>query len=158
MEKEKKQEFTRRITSSNRGQMIVVIYDIYFAYQQEALEAWEAQDLEGFKESLRKAQEAVKVLQNGLDFHYPIAKELYPLYQYVNRQLSTCFYKRSTEGIRAAEKVMKGLYSSFVEVAKQDTSKPLMKHTQQIVAGMTYQKGSLTETVQGLEGSRGFLA
>lgn len=158
MDKEKKQEFTRRISSSNRGGMIVVIYDIYFVYQKEAQEAFEKGQREAFHEALRKAQQTVAVLRDALDFSYPIAKELYPLYQYAIRQLSTCFYRGNTQGITEANKVLKGLYSSFVEAAKQDTSEPLMRHTQQIVAGMTYQKGNLTETVQDSISSRGFLA
>lgn len=158
MDKEKKQEFTRRISSSNRGGMIVVIYDIYFAYQQEALEWFGKGDLKEYHGALRKAQQAVVALRDALDFSYPIAKELYPLYQYAIRQLSTGFYRRDTEGITAANKVLKGLYGSFVKAAKQDTSEPLMKHTQQIVAGMTYQKGNLTETVQDSISSRGFFA
>ena len=98
------------------------------------------------------------MLRDALDFTYPIARELYPLYQYAIRQLSTCFYRRDTEGILAANKVLKGLYGSFVEAARQDTSEPVMKHTKQVVAGMTYQKGALTETVQDSMSSRGFFA
>lgn len=158
MDKAKKQEFTRRISSSNRGGMIVVIYDIYFAYQQEALEWFGKGDLKEYHVALRKAQQAVVALRDALDFSYPIAKELYPLYQYAIRQLSTGFYRRDTEGIAAANKVLKGLYGSFVEAAAQDTSEPLMKHTQQIVAGMTYQRGNLTETIQDSMSSRGFFA
>lgn len=158
MDREKKQEFTRRITSSNRGGMIIVIYDIYFAYQQEALDWFEKGDKEAYHQALRKAQQAVIVLRDALDFSYPIAKELYPLYQYALRQLSACFYQKDTEGITAANKVLRGLYTGFVEAAKQDHSEPLMRHTQQIVAGMTYQKGTLTETVQDSISSRGFFA
>lgn len=158
MDREKKQEFTRRISGSNRGGMIVVVYDIYFEYQQEALACFEKGDREGYHEALRKAQQAVRVLRDALDFSYEISKELYPLYQYALRQLSACFYRRDTEGLSAANKVLKGLYGSFVEAARQDTSEPVMKHTQQVVAGMTYQKGALTETVQDSISSRGFFA
>ncbi len=158
MDREKKQEFTRRISSSNRGGIIVVVYDIYFAYEQEARACFEKGDRESYHEALRKARQAVTVLRDALDFTYPIARELYPLYQYAIRQLSTCFYRRDTEGILAANKVLKGLYGSFVEAARQDTSEPVMKHTQQVVAGMTYQKGALTETVQDSMSSRGFFA
>lgn len=158
MDSVQKQEFTRRIINSNRGQMIVVIYDIFFAYAREAREHYEKGEHEEFKGALRKAQEAVCKLQDALDFQYPIARELYPLYQFALEQLASCFYKNNTEGILASEKVLSNLYAGFVEAAKQDTSEPLMKHTQQIVAGMTYQKGNLTETLQDSDNSRGFLA
>ena len=67
-------------------------------------------------------------------------------------------YKNSSQNLEDAKRVLKNLYDAFKEVARQDTSEPLMRHTQQVVAGMTYQRGSLTETLQGSESSRGFLA
>lgn len=95
---------------------------------------------------------------DDLDFTYPISSELYPLYQFVNKLLAMAVCKNTTENIQDAKKVLKNLYDGFVEAAKQDSSEPLMQHTQQVVAGMTYQKGSLTETLQGSESSRGFFA
>lgn len=158
MDNTQKQEFTRRISNSNRGEMIVVIYDIFFAYAKEAREHYENREHEAFKAALRKAQETVTQLRDALDFKYPIAKELYPLYQFALEQLAACFYKNNLDGLAAAEKVLRNLYHGFVEAARQDTSEPLMKHTQQIVAGMTYQRGSLTETLQDSDNSRGFFA
>lgn len=158
MDNEQKQEFTRRISQSNRGELIVVIYDIFFAYAKEAEVSYEQKDYAAFREALRKAQEAVAQLRDALDFRYPIAKELYPLYQFAMEQISTCFYKNSSEGLMAAKKVLNNLYAGFVEAARQDSSEPLMKHTQQVVAGMTYQKGNLTETLQDSDNSRGFFA
>lgn len=158
MEATQKKEFTRRISNSNRGGLIVVIYDIFFAYAQEAREACEKQDRAAFLDGLRKAQQAVAQLKDSLDFRYSIAKELYPLYQFALGQISACFYRKDTEGLDAAEKVLRNLYAGFVEAAKQDTSEPLMKHAQQVVAGMTYQKGYLTETLQDPSSSRGFFA
>ncbi len=153
-----KQDFTRRISNSNRGELIVVIYDIFFAYAKEARSAFEKKEYEEFKSSLRKAQQAVTQLKEGLDFRYPVAKELYPLYRFAQEQLASCFYRPDLTGLDAAEAVLKNLYVGFVEAAKQDSSEPLMKHTQQVVAGMTYQRGSLTETLQDPSSSRGFFA
>ena len=56
------------------------------------------------------------------------------------------------------ERVLAHLYKAFQELEKTDTSETLMKHTQQVYAGMTYQKATLTETFQDPEASRGFLA
>lgn len=159
MDKAQKQEFTRRITNSNSGQLVVVIYDIFFAYAGEAREAYEQQNREAFHDALRKAQETVTQLKEGLDFSYPISGNLYSLYQFALERLAECFYKNNTEGLAEAEKVLSKLYTGFVEAARQDTSEPLMKHTQQVVAGMTYGKGSsLNETLQDPDNSRGFFA
>ena len=41
MTQEKKQEFTRRLSCCNRGEMIVIIYDILFSHLEDALAAQE---------------------------------------------------------------------------------------------------------------------
>lgn len=158
MTQEKKQEFTRRLSCCNRGEMIVIIYDILFAYLDEAVEAQEAGDYEKFKLAVRNSRQVVRRLMEDLDFTYPISGELYPIYRFVDKQLSMAVCKNASQEVIDVKRIMKNLYGSFVEAAKQDTSKPLMQNSQQVVAGMTYQKGSLTETLQGSESSRGFLA
>lgn len=158
MTQEKKQEFTRRLSCCNKGEMIVIMYDILFSYLEDALKAQKAGEYENFRDASGKAQQVVRRLMEDLDFSYPIAGELYPAYQFVNKLLALAVCKNTSQNIQDAQKVLKNLYEGFVEAAKEDSSEPLMQHTQQVVAGMTYQKGSLTETVQGSESSRGFFA
>ncbi len=157
MTQEKKQEFTRRLSCCNRGGMVVVMYDILFAYLEDAEES-HPKDYGAFKASVGKAQQVIRRLMDDLDFTYPIAGSLYGAYQFANKHLSLAVCKNGVQNVRDAKRVLGNLYEGFVEAARQDTSEPLMQHTQQVVAGMTYQKGSLTETLQGSENSRGFLA
>ena len=158
MTQEKKQEFTRRLSCCNRGEMIVIIYDILYSYLDEALESKEAGDYENFKDAVGKSQQVVSRLMEDLDFTYEVSTDLYAEYRYVNQLLSMAICKNTSQNILDVKRVLKNLYDGFVEAAKQDTSEPLMQHTQQVVAGMTYQKGNLTETLQGSESSRGFWA
>ena len=51
---------------------------------------------------------------------------------------------------------MHRLYTSFLEVAKQDKSAPLMKNTQQVYAGMTYARGAVNEDYMDVDSHRGF--
>lgn len=156
---EKKQEFTRRLSCCNRGEMIVILYDILFTYLDDAIAAKEQGTYEEFRESAGKAGQVVHRLMDDLDFTYPIASELYPAYQFVSKLLALAVCKNTADSLKDAKRVLKNLYDGFTEAAKQDSSGPLMQqHTQQVVAGMTYQKGSLTETLQGSESSRGFFA
>ena len=48
MQKEKIQEFTRRVSQDNRTSLIVTMYDIMLTYLDEAKAALEAEDREGF--------------------------------------------------------------------------------------------------------------
>ena len=158
MTQEKKQEFTRRLSCCNRGEMIVILYDSLFTYLDDAIAAKEQGTYEEFRESAGKAGQVVHRLMDDLDFTYPIASELYPAYQFVSKLLALAVCKNTADSLKDAKRVLKNLYDGFTEAAKQDSSGPLMQHTQQVVAGMTYQKGSLTETLQGSESSRGFFA
>lgn len=158
MTQEKKQEFTRRLSNCNRGQMIVIMYDILFAYLEDGIQAKEANDYELFKRAVINARQVVGKLMEDLDFSYQISGELYAEYRFVDQLLAMAVCKNDTHNFKDAQRVLKNLYDAFKEAAQQDTSEPLMQHTQQVVAGMTYQKGSLTEILQGSESSRGFLA
>ncbi len=158
MIREKKQEFTRRLSNCNRSEMIVIMYEILFSYLDDGIQANAADDYEGFKLAVGKAGQVLARLMDDLDFTYEISNSLYAEYQFVNKLLAMAICKNTSQNLQDAKKVLKNLYDGFSEVAKHDTSEPLMQHTQQIVAGMTYQKGSLTETLQNSEISRGFLA
>lgn len=156
MKNSQKQEFTRRLTQCNKGGMIVIIYDIFFAYIQDVKEAFEGNDQEEFKISVRKAQKTLDELIGALDFKYPIAKDLYQLYLYNKNQLAKSMYKADIEPIAEVESIMGRLYSAFLEAAKKDTSGPLMSNTQQVYAGMTYGKNDLIENYTN-DDHRGFL-
>lgn len=158
MTQEKKQEFTRRLTCCNRGEMIVIMYDILFAYLEDGIEAKENGDYQEFKCATGKAVQVVGRLMDDLDFSYEISGSLYAEYQFVKKLLAEAVYKNTSQCLWDAKRILKNLYDGFQEAARQDFSDPLMQHAQQVVAGMTYQKGSLTETLQGSESSRGFLA
>lgn len=155
MDKELKQIFTRRLSQCNRGEMVVIIYDIYFAYEGDIRDAFSASHYEEFKVSVHKAQEVLQELMRSLDFSYDIAKELYPLYRYCYNQLAKAVYENRMERIEDAGKIMKRLYGSFVEAARQDTSEPMMSNVQHVYAGMTYGRQDLNESYMD-DNNRGF--
>ena len=158
MRDEQVKEFTRKITQCNRGGMIVVIYDIFFAYVKDAQDAFSQEEKEQFKESLRKAGNCIDELIRALDFKYAVSKNLYSLYVFAKESLAKAVIKNDLEELDNAKMVMENLHEAFKEAAKQDSSQPLMRNTQQVYAGITYGKHDLTETYQVPEASRGFFA
>ncbi|MBP3728557.1 MAG: flagellar protein FliS, partial [Pseudobutyrivibrio sp.] len=90
--------------------------------------------------------------------NYKVSGNLYALYDYVQRNVSKSIYKANSEGLIEAKKVMDELGDAFEQLAKEDTSAPLMQNTQSVIAGMTYGKGSLNESILGNQSSRGFWA
>ena len=145
MDNSLKREFTRRVSQCNSGELIVIMYDIVFAYMEEAKAAHAENSYEDYKAAVKKSQGAIDTLIGALNFKYEIAKDLHKLYVYSKNCLAKAIYQNRTDGIEEAEKILKRLYASFCEVAKKDTSGPLMRNTQQVYAGMTYGRNTLNE-------------
>lgn len=158
MKQEQIKDFTRRLTQCNKGGMIVIMYDIMFAYIKDAEDAHREDDYEGFKEAVGRAQRVVNELAGALDFQYEVSRELYRLYMFVRETLALAVVKNSAEGLADIREVLMNLYEGFTEAAKQDHSDSLMRNAQQVYAGITYGKNNLTETFQDPETSRGFFA
>ena len=84
---------------------------------------------------------------------------MYPLYNYSRRQLALAQATHKKKPISNARNVMNKLYDAFSQIAKEDTSEPIMKNTETVYAGYTYGKNSLNEAAfDGTQSSRGFLA
>ena len=157
MDKELMHAFTRRLSQCNKGEMIVITYEIGFAYLDDAKDAYKAGNHRDFKQGILKSQRVLRELMDSLDFKYKIAGNLYQLYRYCSMELSETLFKNNLSGVEETEKVLRPLYNSFVEAAKQDHSEPLMQNIQQVYAGMTYGKGELTENYLENDVHRGFL-
>ena len=75
MKKEQIMDFTRRISQSNRGGLVIVIYDIFFAYMEDTKEAHDNGEWENYKTALRNASKTISELISSLDFSYELAGE-----------------------------------------------------------------------------------
>ena len=158
MDKEQKVAFTRRISQSNKTQLICVLYDIFFVYLDDAEKAVEAGDMAAARSEIRHAAQVLIHLKQDLNFKYELSRQLYPLYDFCQRAIERSNFTRNTEGLTEARRIMKPLYEAFTEVAKSDHSASMMRNTEQVVAGMTYGRGNLTETTEQYDKSRGFFA
>ena len=137
--------YTRRRTSANKSELIVIIYDIIEENLTLAEEALLEGNRETFKKELKQAVSFVKELLVNLDMNYEVSRNLASLYIYVSRCLNFALVSGKKEEIEAARKVV---VKSFREVAKTDKSESVMENAQQIYAGMTYGKGlNLDETL-----------
>lgn len=156
MTDEAKQVFTRRLSQCNRGELIVIMYDILFAHLDTAKNAYVVEDSEEFAESLRLAQMVLERLMQDLDFKYELSSQLYSLYVYSRNELAKAMYENKLNRIEDVEVILRRLYTSFCTVAKTDSSGPLMSNTQQVYAGMTYGRNSVNENLIDGNSQRGF--
>ena len=70
MKKEQVSDFTRRISQSNRGGLVIIIYDMLFVYLSDAKEAYEQKEWDAYKTALRQAQRTITELMTSLNFSY----------------------------------------------------------------------------------------
>ena len=158
MNKDKISAFTLKIASSNGCGLISILYDIYEEYETDALNSFEAGQVNDAVVALKKCAEVVNHLQKDLNFDYKVSKDLYALYDYVQRNVSKSIYKANSEGLLEAKRVMDELGIAFDQVAKKDSSAPIMRNTQYVRAGVTYGREALNESLMGNQTSRGFWA
>lgn len=158
MKKELLQEYTRRVTQSNRSQLVVIIYELILEYIKEGKENMEKGKETEFCQAMKKAQQFIRELISALNFEYSIAKELLPLYRYFYGVLAKSMVSKNVEELTRVEGMIAQLKIAFQEVEKQDFSRPLMENTQQVYAGLTYGRKILPELYQDSDNNRGFMA
>lgn len=172
MEAEKKKNFVARISQANRSQLTVVIFDVIIDEITCAVKLWEScknalpgqnrrempkEDLMEYEDSLKMARNFTGELIDSLNLKYPLARELRPIYVFVNREIIYALLSGNAEKLGRVTDMMRKLRESFEEVSHQDFSEPLMENTQKIYAGLTYGKGQLNEiSVDVNQASRGF--
>lgn len=156
MTDERKQEFTLRITQANATGLTVILYEMLLTYIDEAKAACEAKEQNALQSSIRAARGCLEELMNSLNLSYEIAGNLMSLYLYVNRELLQSQIKKDVQRLVQAEGVIRPLYEAYLEVSAQDASAPLMQNTQTVVAGMTYGRDCLTESMEDQGASRGY--
>ncbi|SFQ20295.1 flagellar protein FliS [Lachnospiraceae bacterium XBB1006] len=157
MNKEKKQEFTARVVNANRSELIVIMYDLIYAYMEDARNDYEKDDWEAVKVDFDHMETVIRRLVRDLNHTYKVADELYALYQFCLRQIAKSRVKKELSGMEDAKSVLDNLYVGMKGMAKEDDSTPMMRNSQQVVAGLTYGKSSLSEMQLG-DNNRGFYA
>ena len=158
MTRELKQQFTRRISAANKTQLVVILYEMFLTYIQEARQAFENQDTEGFRQGIKRAKGCLHELMMSLNYDYARAGNLLALYTFFDRQLTRADARKSAQELGHVEAMMRKLHDAYEAVSGQDTSPAVMANTQTIYAGLTYGKNNLTENLADQGSSRGFLA
>ncbi len=154
MTDEAKKDFTIRITQANKSGLVVILYEMYLTYLEDALCA--AENRQEFRLAIRKARGCMNELMNSLDFEYELSYQLLRLYVYVNKEMASADVRGKTEPLKICHKIMKGLMEAYRKVSTRDTSGPVMENAQAVYAGLTYGKGKLTESMTH-QRNRGFL-
>ncbi len=156
MTNEAKQAYTLRISQANKTELVVILYEMFSDYAEEAEESLKRGDKRALKESLGKARGCVNELMESLHLEHEIAQNLLQLYLYVYRELLKCEMDKDTVHITNVLKVMLPLKDAYATISKEDISEPVMSNAQTIVAGLTYGRNDVNESMADQGVSRGF--
>ena len=155
MTREEIQGFTAKISQCNRTELVVISYDIMKVYIRDAKKALAAEDEKLFIWNIKKAKSMLEELMNALDFNYPqVTNNLMSLYLFIQSRFNKCIFKKQDVNLDVVVRIVDKLQAGFAEVAKEDTSGPVMENTATIYAGITYGKGTLNEMYEEKNGFR----
>lgn len=156
MTAEQKKEFTRKISQANPTELIVILYDISLVYVKEAIRYMEEGNMEEAKIQADFAKRCIEEMIVNLHFEYDLATVLHRIYLSMKKSLREGILDEKKEPLIAVRDNLTTLREAYAEIASQDTSAPVMGHAQTVVAGLTYGKHSLNESLAEDSSSRGF--
>jgi flagellar protein FliS len=138
MTPERKQEYTTRITSANRTGIIVITYELALGYLKDARQEASEGDKEGCRRELKNSSRCIEQLLMALNYDYMISVNLMRIYNYVLECIRQASYSLDMDHLKEPEKILGRLKKSFEEVAKTDTSGPMMDGAEEVYDGLTY--------------------
>ena len=158
MTREKKQELTRKITQANKTELIEILYEMILCYLEDAGEAHASGSRAEYRDAIRKMRGCFNELLASLNLEYELAVRLLQLYLYCNRELALADVKNDHTHLEHIYGVISKLQAAYQELARMDTSGPVMQNSQVVYAGLTYGRGELTENMTDQGMNRGVLA
>lgn len=158
MTKDQIQEFTLKITQENHSGLILVLCDMEKIYMQDAMDAY-PQDMDGYLKNVELARRGMNELISCFNPADPLGVRVVTILRFIYGKLVKSAVKQEPQDLDRCKEMVDNLRVGFVCLHEIDTDGPVMKNTHQVYAGLTYGKGTLNESVQGVDySSRGFKA
>ena len=142
-----KQEFTRRISVANSTDLIVILYDMVLSYADDAEEELKTDEDHEFYAAISRMRNCINELMCSLHMEYEPAHALLALYRFCIRKLSTAGIRRNIEPLDEIRKIIRPLRDSYADLARTNTSGPVMGNSESVVAGLTYGKNDVNESL-----------
>lgn len=149
MTQEQMDSFKLRITQAGIGEFVVIMLEMEMQWIEEGIQLYEKKEEEAFLECMEKAQIVQQQLLDVLNMDNFVARDVYKVFLYINRQLITAKIKRQPLDLSRCRDMLKKYHTSFTEVAKTDTEGPIMAASEKVYAGLTYGSTGLKESSTG---------
>ena len=157
MTQEQKQEFTRRISQENHSGLILVLCDIFHTYGMDAMAAYEAENMTTYLQSIGQARRTMQELIDCFSGEDALGKDVITIFRFIYGKLVRSEIRRQPDEMDRCIHIVDHLRVGFVHLHEIDTEGAVMRNVHQVYAGLTYGKGTLNESIQGVDyGTRGY--
>lgn len=149
MTQEQMDSYKLRITQAGIGEFAVIMLEMEMQWIEEGIQFYEEKKEESFLDCIEKAQVVQQHLMDVLNTDNPIARDVYAVFIYINKQLITAKIKREPLDLYRCKNMLQKYHESFLEVAKTDREGPIMVASEKVYAGLTYGSSGLVENSMG---------
>lgn len=149
MTKEQMDNYKLRITQAGIGDLTVIMLEMEMQWIEDGINAYSIGDESTFLDCMEKAQVVQQHLMDVLNLENEVAKDVYSVFVYINRQLIAARLKREILDLERLKGLLEKYHKSFAEVAKTDVDGPIMLAGEKVYAGLTYGAGGLVENSVG---------
>lgn len=157
MTQEMKQEFTRRVSQENHSGLILVLCDIFHTYGNDAMTAYEAGNETAYLQNIEQARRTMQELIDCFSKEDPLGRNVISIFRFIYGKLVRSEVRRQPDELDRCVQMVDDLRVGFVHLHELDNEGAVMQNVHQVYAGLTYGKGTLNESVQGVNyESRGY--
>lgn len=107
------------VQTASPGELTLMLYNGCIKFIKFAQQAIEKKDIESKNTNIQKAQNIVRELMITLDPEVPIAKEIMPLYDFINQQLIQANTNNDQQALSSALDLITDFRDTWKEVVKQ---------------------------------------
>lgn len=149
MTQEQMERYQLRLTQAGIGEYAVILLEVEMQWIREALEAFDQKQPDSFVALVKKAQMAQQQLMDILNPENAVAKDVYSVFIYINRQLIHSQFKKDPLDLQRCVGMLEKYHKSFLELEKTDTQGAIMDTGERVYAGLTYGSDGLVENSVG---------
>jgi flagellar protein FliS len=125
------QYLKQKVENATRGELTLMLFEGCCKFLKRAKTAFELRQtspepmvrvaqIEEINANLIKAENIIMELMASLNFDYDISHKLYPVYNYLYRELVRINFAKDAKALDPVIEIMEGYYETWKEVVKKD--------------------------------------
>lgn len=149
--------YVNKITTATPIKLVIINYEIIIDYLNCALFYLNNNDNKNFEFNAKKARQFLSELRASLNMNYEISHFLMKIYNFLDKEIAFLIINKNKKHIYSCTKILKNLLAAWVNI-EDDNKDVVMENTEQIFAGLTYNKNGKLDEFINPDTKRGFMA